>query len=240
MKAKEGHEVFRVEGLSWRPLGDNGFVEANHVIRVGGYHGKIMTDHELGEIILGTESFKEFTVEFFPLNIDTSGGFIEDENPGILLEGESEHDSFKFSAGEIAKGSLFQVTGMDSIKKISGFLHFIFFETQPDGGSLVSHDEEFKNGEGHISVKIESLRDVADFRRESILWISEPDGPQAGNLPEDGKEEGAFSGSVGANDGCGTLKGDLSGNIMKNECIPNLHGNFVESDGVIHSGFLSS
>ena len=87
---------------------NDGPLDADHVAGVGGDCGKIVADHNLGEVIFLPDPVQQFAAELSALEVHSRRRFIQDQDLRFLKQGGGKQDPLDLPAGKSAERTVRQ------------------------------------------------------------------------------------------------------------------------------------
>lgn len=209
-EAEGGGDVGSGEGFHCGAGGDGGAVaEEEGVGGGGGDLFEVVGDEDGGEVGAGASKGSEGGEEGFTGGeVETGGGFVEEEEGGVGHEGAGDADALAFALGagsDVAGG---EAGAAEEIEEVAGAGAFRLADAVgegPDGAGGAGEDDLF-DGEPveDFEVGVDDADAFAEVPETDVAEAAteDGDGAFAGMTDGAGKgEEGAFAGAVGTEEG---------------------------------------
>jgi len=171
--------------------------------------------------------------------VQTAEGFVEQEDIRSLREGAGEEDALLLAAGEHADLAFRE---RQEVQFVQGRLHAFAVaglgaaEETERGEAPLLHD--FAHGDGKVPIHHLPLWQIGQARQHVLrVRVADADLPAFERKPaEDGAQEGAFSGAVGAHDRGKAPAGDVDRHPVKGEHAAIADAEFLALDDVVRGG----
>ena len=164
---------------------------------------EVVVDDE-DRFALFTEFLEQVEDDRFRAGIDAGHRLVHEVNVGLLSEGAGDEDALLLSAGELPDLAGRELGHADVFESATGDVSLLAAgATEPAEAAVGSHEDGFHDVDREVPIDGGTLRDVGDATTSFFNWLS-LDLDVAGECrdeAEDGFDESAFAGAVGADDG---------------------------------------
>ena len=203
-------------------------VNEGHLIGIPGEHGKVVGGHEDGQVVGFPDFIQHIHKGVHSLHIHAGQGLVQNENVRDRLQGQGKQHPLQLTAGESAHPLVNQVLPVYPLQ--TGFYRLAhgFGQTQERGAAAHAAGEQIRHADGLAGIKAGALGHIADPGLFAPLTrLAESDDAGIVPLAQNGFQQGAFSGTVGA-DQSGKLPAvDVKLRVFQYFIISDFYGQFL-------------
>lgn len=202
-------------------------VNEGHLVGVPGEHGKVVGGHENGQVVGFPDLVQHIHQGVHSLHIHAGQGFVQNENVGDRLQGQGQQYPLQLTAGEGANPLVNEVLAVYPLQ--TGFYRLAhgFGQTQERGTAAHAAGKQICHADGLAGIKTGALGHIADPGLFAPLTrLTEGDDAGIVPLAQNGFQQGAFSGAVGANQGGKLPAVNMKLRVFQYFIISDFHGQF--------------
>jgi hypothetical protein len=100
--AEEFFQIVGFEDLAGRAVAQGLLVEAENVGGIAINDLEFVGDENHGELVVGFQGVDELVNGLFAGDVDATGGFVKEEDVGLIDERPGDEDPLEFTAGKVA------------------------------------------------------------------------------------------------------------------------------------------